>query len=273
MSWIDLGRAALCYRLEGEAGPVVVLLHEMAGALESWDGVVPHLADRRRVLRYDMRGAGQSETLRADISVEAMVDDLAALLDALGLTEPVAVVGNAVGAAVALCFAGRYPERTSAVAVMSAAVGVPPSERAPRLAFADSITEVGMRGIVEVSLAGGYPEVLRRRAPERFAEFRARWLCNDPASFRFVYRMLVYMDIEPWLARIACPVLGIGCTLDPVRTPAYVRGVVAKTVDHRFVEIESGHHTPVQTPELVAGALLPFLDEVQPAPPTRGRTA
>jgi len=273
MSWIDLGRASLRYRLEGEAGPVVVLVHEMAGSLESWDGVVPHLCDRRRVLRYDMRGAGQSETLRADITVEDMADDLAAALGALDLTEPVAVVGNAVGAAVALCFAGRYPQRASAAAVMSAAVDVPPSEREARLAFADRIVEAGMRGIEEVSLAGGYPEVLRRRAPERFEEYRARWLTNDPASFRFTYRMLVGMGLDPWLARIACPVLGIGCTLDPVRTPDYVRGVVAKTADHRFVEIESGHHTPVQTPELVVGALLPFLDEVQPTALAKGLPA
>ncbi|MBU6499173.1 MAG: hypothetical protein KGQ40_11660, partial [Rhodospirillales bacterium] len=59
--WIDLGDIALRFRLEGRGSSVLVLVHEMGGTLESWDHVLPALLPGRRVLRYDTRGAGQSE--------------------------------------------------------------------------------------------------------------------------------------------------------------------------------------------------------------------
>jgi pimeloyl-ACP methyl ester carboxylesterase len=58
----------------------VVLIHEMGGTLESWDGVAPLLARHRRVLRYDTRGAGLSQKARGALSID-MTEDLAALMD------------------------------------------------------------------------------------------------------------------------------------------------------------------------------------------------
>ncbi len=52
------------YKLEGAKGPVVVLLHEMGGTLDSWDKVAPGLTDNFRVLRYDQRGTGLTEKPR-----------------------------------------------------------------------------------------------------------------------------------------------------------------------------------------------------------------
>ena len=85
----------------------VVLIHEMGGSLESWDEVAPVLAANRRVLRYDTRGAGLSEKVRGALCIDTMVDDLGALLDALGIVGKVALAGIAVGGAIALHAAVR----------------------------------------------------------------------------------------------------------------------------------------------------------------------
>ena len=61
MNWIDVNGAALRYDLSGAGDPTIVLVHEMGGTLDSWDHVLPALSRGRRVLRYDTRGAGQSE--------------------------------------------------------------------------------------------------------------------------------------------------------------------------------------------------------------------
>src|SRR5450631_2095155 len=94
------------------------------------DGVAPRLAKSRRVLRYDTRGAGLSQKVRGELSLDTMADDIIALLDALGIAGKVALAGIAVGGAIALHFAARYSERTSAVAVGSPATAIESDRRA-----------------------------------------------------------------------------------------------------------------------------------------------
>jgi len=80
--WIDANGVSIHYDLAG-AGPPVVLLHEMGGTLDSWDGVAPELSRRYRTLRYDQRGAGLSEKVRRPYTNETLVDDLEAVLEVL----------------------------------------------------------------------------------------------------------------------------------------------------------------------------------------------
>lgn len=262
MRHIDLTEVALRYQLAGQAGPVVVLIHEMGGMLESWDEVAPLIVPRCRVLRYDVRGAGQSEKIAGSVTLDTLARDLLALLDALHIEEPVVIAGNAVGAAIALAFAARWPGRTAGVLAMSPALDIPPGEREKRLAMLAPVMRDGVRSIVEAALAIGYPQELRDRAPERFRAFRARWLGNDPESFASTYRMLIDLDMRDDLAAIRCPVLGVCGTLDGLRPPAHVRRVLGAIPGVSFVEIEACHHQPVATPEPVAAEILRFLDRL-----------
>jgi 3-oxoadipate enol-lactonase len=82
--FIEVNDVALRYELSGRGECTLVLIHEMGGSLESWDEVAPVLAANRRVLRYDTRGAGLSAKVRGALSIDTMVDDLAALLDEAG---------------------------------------------------------------------------------------------------------------------------------------------------------------------------------------------
>ncbi len=80
MPWIETGGVSFHYRLEGSHGHSLVFLHEIGGSLDSWDGVVPELALRFRVLRYDQRGFGLSEKPRPVYGIETLTDDLQNLL-------------------------------------------------------------------------------------------------------------------------------------------------------------------------------------------------
>ena len=96
MNYIEVNGAGLRYELSGAGAQTLVLVHEMGGTLESWDHVLPRLAGTRRILRYDTRGAGMSQKIRGDLSIDTMADDIAALLDALGIKGKVALCGVSV---------------------------------------------------------------------------------------------------------------------------------------------------------------------------------
>ena len=104
MPWKEANGVSIHYQLAGARGPVVVLLHELGGTLDSWDGVAPGLSERFRVLRYDQRGQGLTEKVRAQFSNDDAVGDLEAMLAALDLPPPYHLV------AVAAASLRRYPK-------------------------------------------------------------------------------------------------------------------------------------------------------------------
>jgi 3-oxoadipate enol-lactonase len=258
MEFIELDGIALRYELSGKGDHTLVLVHEMGGALESWDDVAPRFAESRRVLRYDTRGAGMSQKVRGKLGIDAMADDIAALLDHVGISGKVALAGIAVGGAIALHFAARYPGRTSAVAVGSPATGIAPERRVPALERLASIEATGMAFAVEESMQNGYAAELRGDI-RRFERYRAQWLGNDPASYATIWRMLAGADMQDELAGLRCPVLVIGGSLDRVRPPPLAQAVAKTIPGARYIELRTGHYMAVQTPDLIFDCIDEFL--------------
>jgi 3-oxoadipate enol-lactonase len=261
MDFIDANGAGLRCELSAEGDRTLVLVHEMGGSLESWDEVAPRFANSRRVLRYDTRGAGMSQKVRGELTLDTMADDIAALLDHFGIAGKVALAGVAVGGAIALHFAARYSERTSAVAVGSPATGIAAERRTAALERLARIEAAGMTVAVEDSMLNGYAPELRGDI-KRFERFRNRWLGNDPSSYATIWRMLAAADMQDELARLACPVLVIGGSLDRVRPPALAQGVAKAIPGARYVEIRTGHYMSVQTPDLLSDCIDAFLRSV-----------
>jgi 3-oxoadipate enol-lactonase len=118
MPWIEANGASLRYALSGAGKEALVLVHEAGGCLESYEDALPGLEKEFRVLRYDQRGFGFSEKVRA-LSFETVVADLAGLLDALKITAPVHVAGCAMGADFSVGFAARHPTRVAKLVLAS----------------------------------------------------------------------------------------------------------------------------------------------------------
>jgi 3-oxoadipate enol-lactonase len=260
MNFVEVNGTALRYELSGSGASTLVLIHEMGGTLESWDLVVPRFAAKRKVLRYDTRGAGLSQKVRGALTINTMADDLVALMDALGITGKVALAGIAVGGAIALHTALRHPQRVAAVVVSSPAIGIAPDRRPALLTRVEKMEREGLHAVLD-TLDNGYPVELRGDG-ERFAAFRARWLGSDPASFGAIYRMLISTDLQPELPRITCSALVTAGALDRVRPPQLVEPVARAIPGARYAVIETGHYAPVQTPELYARTIGEFLDAV-----------
>ena len=260
MNFIEANGISLRYDVQG-AGRPLVLIHEMGGTLESWDLVVPLLASKRRVIRYDTRGAGFSEKIRGTLKIDTMTDDLIALLDALRIKEKVALAGTAVGGAIALHTAYRFPQRVAAAIVTSPATSIAAANRDAVLARVAKFESEGVRTVFDATAANGYPEELRGDEG-RFAGFRARWLANDPASFAAIYRMLADMDLTPEFSAIKSPVLVIGGEFDRGRPPAVVELTAKAIPGAQYKVLPTGHYAALQTPELIASTINEFLAQV-----------
>ncbi len=258
MQWVEVNGGSLRYELTGQGDATLVLVHEMGGTLESWDHVLPALARSRRVLRYDVRGAGASSKLRGTADLDQLVEDLRALLDVVGVAGPVALAGCAVGGAIAVRFAARFGAR--ALVAMAPALGVAPERRQATLERARRAEEQGMAPSIDALLDATWPAPLRTDMA-RFRSYRATLLANDPYSFAATNRMLAGLDMTADCAAIACPTLLLAGRFDQLRPPELIEPLTGRITGARFAALDSGHFMAVQTPGPVAAQIVGFLVE------------
>ena len=118
--WIDVpGGGRLAAQDEGD-GPPILLIHSAIVNRRSWDPVVPLLvAAGYRVIRYDMRGFGESTTDEVEYQPHA---DAVAVVDHFGL-EKAAIGGNSMGGAFALDTVLERPDRFVAYIWVGAGIG------------------------------------------------------------------------------------------------------------------------------------------------------
>jgi 3-oxoadipate enol-lactonase len=108
----------LWYELRGE-GPYLVQIGGAVSAHEGYATVTDAMAERFTVIDYDHRGYGQSDRPEQRYTIATWADDLAALLDAIGV-ERTHVHGGSMGGFIATLFAARFPERVERLVISGA---------------------------------------------------------------------------------------------------------------------------------------------------------
>src|SRR3954462_7972497 len=91
-------------------GPLLVLLHGIAGSSETWNDVIEPLAEHYTVVAPDLLGHGESAKPRGDYSLGAYASGLRDLLSALG-HDSGTIVGHSLGGGVAMQLAYQFPDR------------------------------------------------------------------------------------------------------------------------------------------------------------------
>lgn len=114
--------ARLWFQDSGGHGPVVVLLHGLAGHAGEWRPLARGLGDGYRIIALDQRGHGHSTRRPADVSREAFVADAAALIREVSTT-PVTLVGQSLGGHTAMLTAARHPDLVERLVMVEAGVG------------------------------------------------------------------------------------------------------------------------------------------------------
>jgi 3-oxoadipate enol-lactonase len=155
--------------VEGDPGAQpLVLVHSAGADHRMWDGNLPALGRRFRLIRYDLRGHGGSDVPPPPYNLDDLGGDLVGLLDALDFATT-HIAGGSLGGLVALWLAARHPERVdrAVFAGTAARIGTPETWEQR----ADAVRRGGMEAVVEVVMARFFSARFRRDRADVVARF------------------------------------------------------------------------------------------------------
>jgi len=259
MPYVDTGQVSLFFEEAGSGGIPVLLLHELGGSSESWREVISLLAPDRRVIAVDFRCAGRSEKPIGSFELSDIADDIEALLRALGVAEPVDVIGAALGSLVGALLAIRHPARLRRLLMCAVAPDMAGPTREYLAERAEKVRVVGMRGVADASLANSFPA----SHPEQRATYRAIYLGSDPAAYAELSLALarLVMTAADW-GSIRIPTLVASGAHDFLWPPEIGRQVADLIPGAKFVTMEDAGHFPhLQASETLIGLARGFLGE------------
>lgn len=236
------------------AGPPVVFLHGLTSSRASWDPVTARLADGFTCVRVDLRGHGGSSA-GPDLSTLAMVGDVHAVVQELGLGTP-AVVGHSLGSTLAGVYAAAHAPR--AVVCVDGSLRFGDFARLVQPHAERLHGERPLEVLLEIDHALGL-------APYTgVAEMERRILAFAPAVLLGIWERLLTVPpdeltalAEAILPQVACPLL----SLHGAPPPADYEAWLARLVPTARVEVWDGlgHMLHLVDPERFAARVRPFL--------------
>lgn len=222
-SLIEVNGVRLWHRVTGE-GEAVVQIHGAGFGHFNCDPATPVLAERFRVVDFDMRGYGQSDKPSQRYDMEVWADDIAGLLDVLGI-DTAHVHGTSMGGMIAIVFAGKYPQRTRSVVINCAAAKL---GRTGQLIFENWIDIArmdpagpGSRILAELIAWEGLSKAFLGSEQGPPAIDLIQQILRDSnvvEVFTAACQAMIDMDLTPWLPKITSPALVIGGDED-IMTP------------------------------------------------------
>lgn len=269
----------VAYRTAGE-GPVVLLIHGMAGSATTWKQVMPALSEQFRVVAPDLLGHGRSDKLVGDYSLGAFASTLRDLLVALG-HEHATVVGQSLGGGVAMQLAYQYPERCERlVLVGSGGLGrevnrllqlltLPGSEAVLKLGCAAPIRNA-------VATVGGLASRVGLRPAPVVAElWRSYTSLADEATRRAFLRTLRAV-IDPRGQAVSAenrlhlaaemPTLIVWGDADPIIPVEHAHAAHTAIPGSQLEVFEGvGHYPHCEAPERFVAVLTEFIESTVPA--------
>jgi pimeloyl-ACP methyl ester carboxylesterase/DNA-binding winged helix-turn-helix (wHTH) protein len=211
-----------------------------------WSPLLQHLAERCRLVRYDGRGNGLADRDVADISFDAFVRDLEAVVEATGV-DRAAILGISQGAAVAIAYAVLHPERVSKLILYGG--------------YAQGRNKRG--SAAEAEMARAFLAILRHGwGDERSAFMKAfssvffpngspqqiKWLVDlqrittSPENAGRIRNACDDIDVVDLLPKVQAPTLVIHCRHDNV-APVEQGRLMARSIPHaKFVTLDSDNH-------------------------------
>jgi pimeloyl-ACP methyl ester carboxylesterase len=237
MSFTEIDRGARPVRIEyewvGEGAGTIVFLHEGLGSLAMWRDFPAKLSAAlgMRGLVYSRPGYGKStprapeERWEPDFMHRQAHEVLPALLDSLGLREPVWLYGHSDGGSIALLFAARFPERVAGVIAA-----------APHI-FVESTSVVSIERTRRAYLETDLRDKLARYHDDVDSAF---WGWNDI----WLHPPFREWSIEGELEAIRAPLLAVQGVDDEYGTMEQIRGIKRRVPHAKLLELQRSGHSP-----------------------------
>lgn len=261
MRKITVNEVRLSY-VDTGTGPIVLLLHGFPLDHSMWRHQIEALSQRHRVLAPDLRGFGQSEGQDDKVTMRQFADDLAGLLDSLGILEPITLCGLSMGGYIAWQFWRHHGARLTGLIVCNSRAAADSAEAAAeRLRLADSVLTEGSAAIADAMLPKLFaPSTLESQSSIVEATRRVMAAIRPTTIAAALRGMAERPDMTDELAGIDIPTLLVGGEFD-VLTPADEMRAIARALpDATFCPIaDAGHMAPLEQPARVNRCLLDFL--------------
>jgi pimeloyl-ACP methyl ester carboxylesterase len=132
--FVNIDNAKIYYESAGKGTPLV-MIHAGVADSRQWNNEFAVFSQSNQAIRYDMRGYGKSEPVDGEFS---HMNDLISLLDALGIHEPLVIMGCSMGGGLAMDFALTHPSRVKALIMVDAGPGGLELDVAAPSKFADA---------------------------------------------------------------------------------------------------------------------------------------
>ena len=256
MLMADLGDVRLHYRIDGpDDGAPLVLANSLGTDFRLWDGLLPHLPEGLRILRYDMRGHGLSDCPEPPYSMGALVRDAERLMEHTGVRDAI-FVGLSIGGMVAQGLSAKRHDLVRGAVLSNTAAKI-----GTRQIWEARIAEVEKGGVEAIAEA-----VLERWVTRKFrgSEAIKTWrnmLARTPAKgYMGCAAAIAGTDFMTPTSGLRLPLLGIAASEDGSTPPDMVRETTDLVPGSQFALIRGAGHLPfIEKPVEYGQILTDFL--------------
>jgi 3-oxoadipate enol-lactonase len=244
MPFAELEDIRIYYDLAGPAeAPVLVFSHSLGENFSMWDPQVPEFKKQFQVLRYDIRGHGQSSVTPGSYSIEQLARDVLALLDKLKFST-VHFCGLSMGGQIGMWLALNAPARLRRLVLCNTAakIGTPEIWNA-RI---EAVRKGGMKSISTAVMDRWFSADYRANFSENVSKTRLTFESSDPTGYVANCAALREFDARETIAAIRVPTLVITGTHDAATTPADGRYLSDHIRGARYVELNTAHLSNIE---------------------------
>jgi pimeloyl-ACP methyl ester carboxylesterase/DNA-binding CsgD family transcriptional regulator len=242
----------IAFATAGERSPLVRVNNWFTHLELDWDNPVwchwsEALAERRMLVRYDPRGSGLSDRDVSDFSLDALVSDLEAVVDALELRR-FPLIGLCQGGVIAVAYAARHPERVSRLVLYDsylhgAFVGDTPDKLARQAQAFSQMIDVGWGRKV-----GAFRELFANLLMPDAAAHHVKWISElqrrsaTPATACSLWNSFNRFDVRAEAPKVTAPTLVFHVRGDAMVPFEAGRRLAAAIPNARFVPLEGNNH-------------------------------
>ena len=227
--------------------PVLILQHGFGRSSRFWYSWVPYLSRFFKVVRPDLRGLGQSSAdfdVDKDLTVEGFIEDLVAVIDALG-SDSIHYCGESLGGILGMVLAAEHPERVRTLSLISAPLYI--TEQGQKTfafgyaSWQEALKQLGSRGWAEKVNA-------TTRFPAETDPGLQRWYAEEMGKSKVevlvaLSRLASKVNVTPYLSRIKTPVLGLYPSSGPLTDQAQEGQMLSNIAKLKIVHLPSRYHT------------------------------
>lgn len=259
MPFATVNQIRIHYEIQGDAdAPVLMLCNSLGTTLDMWAPQMSSLLTQFRVLRYDVRGHGQSDVPPGPYTIEQLGRDALALLDHLQLPR-VDFCGLSMGGMTGMWLGTHHPERLRRLVLCNTAAQLgTPALWNGRL---DQLAREGMAGLTPSVLDRWFTARYQRRAPQAIAQVRAMLLGTTPEGYAANAIAIREMDQRDTIGRINLPTLVIAGRHDGSTPPELGRDIAQRIHGARYVELDAAHLSNWEQSGAFTVALMDFLND------------